>query len=84
MSAAVKPLAEAPLKPNADVVEALENLLAEARKGELIGMVMFGRYVGGNYSCSGQSGQNDFPAVLAAFEDWKFRRAWERNRTDGV
>lgn len=68
-------------KPNEDVIELLERVLAYARAGELIGVVVFGNHVG-NEDMGAQAGDTDFPSMLAAFEDWKFRRVWRRNRTD--
>lgn len=74
-------LSEIKQKPNQDVVDMLERMLDYARKGELIGLVTFGTH-SANGCCDGQAGDTDFSATCAAFEDWKFRRVWRRNRTD--
>jgi hypothetical protein len=68
-------------KPKEEVVELLERMLSYARAGELIGIVAFGVHVGRD-TVDGQAGDTDFSSILAAFEDWKFRRCWRRTRTD--
>ncbi len=67
--------------PNPAVVENLQDLLELARAGQIKGVVVFADF-GAGVCAAGHAGENDFSAILAAFEDWKFRRAWERNRTD--
>lgn len=69
------------LPPNQSVVDELEGLLSLARSGSLRGFVVFTDH-GGGYNGAGQAGTVNFGAILAGFEDWKFRRVWERNRTD--
>jgi hypothetical protein len=68
-------------KPNEEVIGLLERMLSYARAGELIGLVAFGHHTG-KETMDAQAGDTDFSAILAAFEDWKFRRVWRRNRTD--
>lgn len=68
-------------EPRQDVVAFLERMLKWARAGELIGVVAFGNHIG-RETVDGQAGDTDFAPIIAAFEDWKFRRVWRRNRTD--
>lgn len=75
-------LAEVMHKPNEEVIGLLERMLSYAHAGELIGLVAFGNHVGKN-TMSAQAGDTEFAPMLAAFEDWKFRRAWERNIENG-
>jgi hypothetical protein len=74
-------LAEAKRKADPEVIEALESLLERARSGDLLGFVAFCFFAEG---CTGTAfaGDRDFSAILVAFEDWKFRAVWMRNRTD--
>lgn len=74
-------LGERKRKPDPEVIAQLERMLAYAQSGELLGFVAFSFHAG-NAVANAQAGDTDFSAILAAVEDWKFRRAWSRNRTD--
>ena len=74
-------LSEIKHKPNQDVVDMLERMLEFARSGELLGFVVFGCHVGGD-TVECQAGKTNFGEILTCFEDWKFKRAWRRTRTD--
>jgi len=77
----VRQLSEIAQKPDEDVVALCKRLLAYAESGELLGIVIFGKMTGGDTQ-EGQAGDTSFAAILSAFEDWKWKRLWHRNRDD--
>ena len=68
----MKPAELLPLKrpPNADVVEELEELLADAKAGNVTGLVALIQYQGSETSFF-SAGHFNIGEVLLAFEGWK-------------
>lgn len=76
-----------PVPPQVDeeLVTLLKNMLSYAEAGELIGIVAFCQHTGQEIAHASSPivlGNVDFAKVLVAFEDWKFKQLWRRNRTD--
>ncbi len=60
------------------MVEVLKDLMKDAEEGKLISFMLIGQGTGGD-TIGCQAGEIDLAEILVAFEDWKFRRLFNRN-----
>ncbi len=67
---------------DADMIEHLRDLLGQAERGEVSGVVVLANFPGACYQ-SNSSGDSDLGQMMLCFESWKFRQLAARERENG-